>query len=394
MHTIQTPRIYVLVLVVILPILVTNIIAADISPLQSSSSSFITEKKDTTSQHTDGTENKIISLPLIHRDQVIARRRRELRAKNKTTRLMQQQEQNNITDPSEGEPETDNSQEEYSANSEQDTHESAEEEIEDGDLVEDDEDFLPGVIGQLFQGMGTHFVDLWVGTPTPQRQTLIVDTGSGVVAFPCEPCRDCGKSYHTDGDFRHQESTTYTLEQCDNCNLGTCKKVDDFDYCGMSMGYAEGSTWHAYESRDYVYVGGSHSEPEILDADHNATRRYTRGNIERRDFVREGSASITNSTLSKVEKHTASLRKTTYQQDAKELEAAFKKEASELQATYEENHDTSHYAPAKDFSFELNFGCQYKITGLFKTQLADGMMVRSTGIAPNVISARYYSLSI
>lgn len=39
-------------------------------------------------------------------------------------------------------------------------------------------------VGGLYQGYGTHYVDLWVGTP-PQRQTVIVDTGSGVT----------GKSY-------------------------------------------------------------------------------------------------------------------------------------------------------------------------------------------------------
>lgn len=32
---------------------------------------------------------------------------------------------------------------------------------------------------QLYQGYGTHYVDLWCGTP-PQRQTVIVDTGSGM----------------------------------------------------------------------------------------------------------------------------------------------------------------------------------------------------------------------
>lgn len=38
-----------------------------------------------------------------------------------------------------------------------------------GDVIE---------VSELFQGYGTHYVDLWVGTP-PQRQTVIVDTGSG-----------------------------------------------------------------------------------------------------------------------------------------------------------------------------------------------------------------------
>src|SRR5688500_8709423 len=33
-------------------------------------------------------------------------------------------------------------------------------------------------ISGLYQGYGTHYIDLWCGTP-PQRQTVIVDTGSG-----------------------------------------------------------------------------------------------------------------------------------------------------------------------------------------------------------------------
>mmetsp|Transcript_15963 Transcript_15963/g.17945 ORF Transcript_15963/g.17945 Transcript_15963/m.17945 type:complete len:148 (+) Transcript_15963:87-530(+) len=38
----------------------------------------------------------------------------------------------------------------------------------------------PKQMGVLYQGYGTHYVDLWCGTP-PQRQTVIVDTGSGYV---------------------------------------------------------------------------------------------------------------------------------------------------------------------------------------------------------------------
>lgn len=36
--------------------------------------------------------------------------------------------------------------------------------------------------GALYQGYGTHYLDLWVGTP-PQRQTVIVDTGSSITAL-------------------------------------------------------------------------------------------------------------------------------------------------------------------------------------------------------------------
>ena len=36
----------------------------------------------------------------------------------------------------------------------------------------------------LSQGYGTHYVHLWVGSPTPQRQSVIVDTGSHFTGFP------------------------------------------------------------------------------------------------------------------------------------------------------------------------------------------------------------------
>jgi hypothetical protein len=40
----------------------------------------------------------------------------------------------------------------------------------------------------LSQGYGTHFANIWVGSPTPQRKTVIVDTGSHYTAFPCSGC--------------------------------------------------------------------------------------------------------------------------------------------------------------------------------------------------------------
>jgi hypothetical protein len=36
----------------------------------------------------------------------------------------------------------------------------------------------------LSQGYGTHYVHLWVGSPIPQRQSVIVDTGSHFTGFP------------------------------------------------------------------------------------------------------------------------------------------------------------------------------------------------------------------
>lgn len=50
----------------------------------------------------------------------------------------------------------------------------------------DDADTAP-----LFEGMGTHYAFIWVGTP-PQRVSVIMDTGSHHTAFPCTGCK-CGK---------------------------------------------------------------------------------------------------------------------------------------------------------------------------------------------------------
>ena len=211
----------------------------------------------------------IISFPLIHRDQVIARRRRELRLEK--IRLVQEEQKVTHADGNNS-----SSTNTTGAAAENSKVKKLEEEISSAATSEEEggEDDWPQVITPLFQGMGTHFVDLYIGTPIPQRQTLIVDTGSGIVAFPCKPCNDCGKSYHTDGAFDPDNSTTFDAMDCEKCQLGTCKHLEEFDYCGMSMGYAEGSSWHAYESSDFVYAGTSHSERRRLrmSSYHNGRR--------------------------------------------------------------------------------------------------------------------------
>eukprot|EP00934_Nitzschia_sp_Nitz4_P001056 Nitzschia sp. Nitz4//scaffold15_size197535//194123//196009//NITZ4_001617-RA/size197535-processed-gene-0.317-mRNA-1//-1//CDS//3329537832//1056//frame0 len=112
-------------------------------------------------------------------------------------------------------------------------------------------------VGALYHGYGTHYVDLWVGTP-PQRQTVIVDTGSGVTAFPCSSCQTCGAgTYHTDASFMEGDSSTFSAFTCDQCQYGTCNQQTS--QCSMSMEYEEGSSWKAFESQDLCYVGGPHN---------------------------------------------------------------------------------------------------------------------------------------
>lgn len=159
-------------------------------------------------------------------------------------------------------------------------------------------------VGALYQGYGTHYVDLWVGTPTPQRQTLIVDTGSGVTAFPCSGCaKDCGSGHHVDEFFDENQSTSFEKAACDSCKRGHC--TGGGGECRISMSYQEGSSWSAFEAVDQAYIGGPHSHG--LSHDNGG----------------------------------------------------------------KDDIDPNH---AFAFGFPMTFGCQTHLTGLFKTQLADGIM--------------------
>jgi hypothetical protein len=78
----------------------------------------------------------------------------------------------------------------------------------------------------LSQGYGTHYITVWVGSPTPQRKTLIVDTGSHHTAFPCKGCDNCGEEFHTDAYFDPESSQSFSQVQCNECRWGAqCKPI-------------------------------------------------------------------------------------------------------------------------------------------------------------------------
>lgn len=161
-------------------------------------------------------------------------------------------------------------------------------------------------IDSLYQGYGTHYIDLWVGTP-PQRQTVIVGTGSPKTGFPCSKCYYCGELYHTDAYFEEELSSTYRKFSDCNCTYGECS--EETQECYLSTSYAEGSGWFGVESIDTTYAGGPHSRLQPLP-----------GSFSDKD-----------------------------QDDADPLRA-------------------------KNFAFDHTFACIDATTGLFQTQMADGIM--------------------
>lgn len=124
----------------------------------------------------------------------------------------------------------------------------------------------------LEYGYGTHYVSLWVGSPIPQRMTLIIDTGSHHSAFPCKGCNQCGERYHIGSYFDPQKSNSYRALSCGECRWeAQCQPIptlsvtrfdtksyqSDYSHgCFLEMSYTEGSHWEAFQVTDRVFLGG------------------------------------------------------------------------------------------------------------------------------------------
>ncbi len=119
----------------------------------------------------------------------------------------------------------------------------------------------------LSQGYGTHYATVWVGSPTPQRKSVIVDTGSHYTAFPCKGCIGCGEEYHTDLYFDYEASKTFVPLGCDECSNGAkCSE----NRCILTQSYTEGSSWTAFQAQDVFFCGGTN----VLDAADPNDRRF------------------------------------------------------------------------------------------------------------------------
>eukprot|EP01022_Parablepharisma_sp_SALTPOND_P022033 TRINITY_DN4418_c0_g1_i1.p5 TRINITY_DN4418_c0_g1~~TRINITY_DN4418_c0_g1_i1.p5 ORF type:complete len:136 (-),score=6.56 TRINITY_DN4418_c0_g1_i1:1198-1605(-) len=68
-----------------------------------------------------------------------------------------------------------------------------------------------------------YFAEIYVGSP-PQKQSMLIDTGSSLVALPCEEyCKgNCGKQ-HRDPFFNPEVSRTFTQTSCNSEEMERCE---------------------------------------------------------------------------------------------------------------------------------------------------------------------------
>jgi len=96
-----------------------------------------------------------------------------------------------------------------------------------------------------------YFTDLLIGSKPPQRASVIVDTGSRLVGFPCRGCMHCGD--HLDPAYDVSRSETARWLNCSSSCKGTCFKA----HCPYTETYSEGSTISGFWFDDFVELGDS-----------------------------------------------------------------------------------------------------------------------------------------
>jgi hypothetical protein len=110
---------------------------------------------------------------------------------------------------------------------------------------------------------GSHHAELYIGSP-PQRQTVILDTGSRMIAFPCTSCRGCGK--HVNPYFDTSKSTTHKYSKCGTCIIKGISKCSLYsNKCVMEQRYTEGSGWSAEEIEDVLWFGSPNALESVED---------------------------------------------------------------------------------------------------------------------------------
>lgn len=97
-------------------------------------------------------------------------------------------------------------------------------------------------------------MDLLIGSPAPQLTSVIVDTGSRLVGFPCTGCEHCGEHLEPAFDFGRSQSARWL-----QCSVD-CASDCDGEQCSYRETYSEGSSISGHWFDDLVELGNSPTE--------------------------------------------------------------------------------------------------------------------------------------
>jgi hypothetical protein len=227
----------------------------------------------------------------------------------------------------------------------------------------------------LSQGYGTHYVHLWVGKPTPQRQSVIVDTGSHFTGFPVVGCVGCGERHHTDPHFDPTLSQTFQTLTCPN------ECVDTY--------HCDTTTTTTTTKKIAAPTPATSTNTRTTTFDNNEDHPTTTATINTQQqqpqetFSSSSSSSSTTTTLSPTTQ-TASITTTTTKTIASRcmIQQAYTEGSSWTAYQGQDivycggGTDVMDAVDPTDVKYEIPFifGCLQHNTGLFVTQLADGIM--------------------
>lgn len=119
-------------------------------------------------------------------------------------------------------------------------------------LIADRNRIQSGSLTGNMQELNYYYTDIFVGDfDQTKRQSLIVDTGSSILAFPWDAyCDECGT--HKNPHYPINDSRNSSILKCDEDHCLDCSKNKD---CKFSQAYSEGSKYKGFFVADLLRLG-------------------------------------------------------------------------------------------------------------------------------------------
>ena len=135
--------------------------------------------------------------------------------------------------------------------------------------------------------LGYYYVEAYIGTP-PQKQSLILDTGSHLTIFPCKGCTHC-KTDHLFSIFNQGLSSTFEwIDPIKSYFNWQCSNPNKNKKCPFQQGYTEGSVYKGFFAIDNFAFENELS----LDQQHNHKHIFGCAMVETNEFYRQKSDGI------------------------------------------------------------------------------------------------------